>query len=165
MAPDDSQDVVEPETWQLLEFLATRVRMVKKQVGFLTDLGEGLVMLDDGDVPDDWDRAATSIYVDRISGSISSRAQTSSDVGVVIEFAVPRSSDEHHPHRLVHRARKDLIRVLKLDERQLPLGFTKFEVLESQLAEVTDDTGHTSVVAQITARAGLTETFQPLTTL
>lgn len=164
MAPDPSQELVEPESWQLLEFLATRVRMVKKKAGFLTDLGDGLVMLDDDDVPNDWVGSATSIYVDRISGSSSSRAQSSSDVGVVVEFAVPRHSDEQHPHRLVHRARKDLVRVLKVDERHFPLGITKFEVLESQLAEVTDDTGHTSVVAQITARAGLTETFQPLTT-
>ncbi len=155
--------MVEPETWQLLQFLATRVRLVKKSDGFLTDLGDGLVMLDDEDAPDDWERSATSIYVDRVSSSSSSRAQSSSDVGVVVEFAVPRSSDERHPHRLVHRARKDLIRVLKVDERSLPRGVTKFEVLESQLAEVTDDSGHSSVVAQITARAGLTELFQPVT--
>lgn len=163
MAPDASQDVVEPETWQLLEFLATRVRLIKRNEGFLTDLGNGLVMLDDEDVPNDWQKAATSIYVDRVSGSSGGRAQSNSDVGVVIEFAVPRASDERHPHRLVHRARKDLIRVLKVDERSLPRGITKFEVLESQLAEVTDDTGHSSVVAQITARAGLTELFQPVT--
>lgn len=154
--------LAEPETWQLVEFLASRIRLIKGE-GFRTTLGEGLIILDDEDAPANIDTAATAIIVDRISGASANRVQATSDVGVVIEFSVPRNQDEARPTRLVHRARKDLMRVLMIDVRELPKGFTSFEVVDSQLAEVTDDTGHSSVVAQITARAGLTELFQLVT--
>lgn len=151
----------EPVSWQLLEFLAGRVRLITTESGFFTDIGSGLILLDDEDAPEDMEVAATAIVVERISFTSGGRVQTNSDVGVTIEFSVPRGQDEDRPNRLVHRARHDLIRVLTFDSRALPLGLTKFEVVDSQLAEVTDG-GHSSVVAQITARAGLTESFQPV---
>lgn len=159
-----AEELKEPASWQLVEMLASRVRLVKEASGFYTDLGLGLILLDDDDAPAHIDQPATAIVVERISGTNAGRAQVSSEVTVTIEFSVPRNEGEAQPNRLVHRARHDLMRVLTFDARQMPLGVTKFEVLDSQLAEVTDDTGHSSVVAQITARAGLTETFQPLTT-
>lgn len=151
----------EPVSWQLLEFVAGRVRLITTESGFFTDIGSGLILLDDEDAPEDAAVAATAIVVDRISFQSGGRAQANSDVGLTIEFSVPRGQDEDRPNRLVHRARHDLIRVLTFDSRSLPLGLTKFEVVDSQLAEVTDG-GHSSVVAQITARAGLTESFQPV---
>lgn len=154
----------EPASWQLVEMLAARVRLIRRSAGFHTDLGDGLILLDDEDAPQHIDTPATAIVVDRISGTNGNRVQASSDVSVTIEFSVPRNADQSRPNRLVHRARHDLMRVLTFDARSLPLGLTKFEVLDSQLAEVTDDTGHSSVVAQITARAGLTEIFQPVST-
>lgn len=152
----------EPASWEFLEFLAGRVRLIKRSAGFYTDLGEGLILLDDDDAPAQIDAPATAIVVERISNTAGNRAQTSSDMSVIVEFSVPRDVDEAQPNRLVHRARHDLMRVFTFDPRNLPLGLTKFEVVDSQLAEVTDDTGHSSVVAQITARAGLTEIFPPV---
>ncbi|WP_353085487.1 hypothetical protein [Stenotrophomonas sp.] len=152
----------EPASWQLLEFLAGRVRLIRTESGFFTDIGSGLILLDDEDAPPDLATAATAIVVDRISSTSGGRAQASSDVALTIEFSVPRGQDEDRPNRLVHRARHDLLRVLTFDSRSLPLGLTKFEVVDSQLVPVTDDAGHSSVVAQITARAGLTESFQPV---
>jgi len=151
----------EPVSWQLVEFLAERVRLITSESGFFTNIGRGLILLDDEDAPEDMKVAATAIVVERISFTSGGRVQANSDVGVTIEFSVPRGQDEDRPNRLVHRARHDLIRVLTFDPRALPLGLTKFEVVDSQLAEVTDG-GHSSVVAQITARAGLTESFQPV---
>lgn len=148
-------------SWQLIEFLAGRVRLITTESGFFTDIGSGLILLDDEDAPEDVAVPATAIVVDRISFTSGGRVQANSDVALTIEFSVPRGSDEDRPNRLVHRARHDLIRVLTFDSRSMPLGLTKFEVVDSQLAEVTDG-GHSSVVAQITARAGLTESFQPV---
>ena len=42
------------------------------------------------------------------------------------------------------------------------VGVTAFELLTTQIAKLEDDAGHSAVVAQITARAGLTETFEPV---
>ncbi len=145
-----------------MEFLAGRVRLISRAAGFFTDIGTGLILLDDEDAPERIGVAATAIVCDRITFTTGSRVQSSSDVGVTIEFSVPRREDEQRPNRLVHRARHDLVRVLTLDPRNLPLGLTKFELIDSQMAAVTDDAGHSSVVAQITARAGLTEIFQPV---
>lgn len=160
MSLNDCSD--EPASWQLLEFLAGRVRLIRAGSGFFTDIGSGLILLDDEDAPPDLAVAATAIVVDRISNASGGRAQANSDVGLTIEFSVPRGQDEGRPNRLVHRARHDLMRVLTFDSRSMPLGLTKFEVIDSQLTSVTDDAGHSSVVAQITARAGLTESFQPV---
>jgi len=155
-------DLKEPVTWQLVEFLAERVKLIKRESGFFTDIGAGLLLLDDEDSPASLTVPATAIVVDRITGTGGGRAQTSSDVAVTIEFSVPRFQGEDRPNRLVHRARHDLISALKFDVRDLPFGLTKFDVIDSQLAAVADDDGHSSVVAQITARAGLTESFQPV---
>lgn len=152
----------EPISWHLVEFLADRVRLITKAAGFLTDIGTGRIILDDADVPENSGTPATAIAVDRITRTTGSKAQSTCDVGVVIEFSVPRGVDEENPHRLVHRARHDLLRVLSFDQRAMPVGLSSFEVTETQLAPVTDDAGNSSVVAQITARAGLTEMFQPV---
>lgn len=156
MSSPDHQD---PASWQLVEFLAGRVRLITRADGYRTDIGNGLVVVDDSDVPADFDGPSTVIEVDRISGTASGRSQASSDVGVVIEFSVPRGGDEANPRRLAHCARADLRRALVFDIREMPKGITSFEVTEANLATVGDDAGHSSVVAQITARAGLTEVF------
>lgn len=155
-------DPAEPISWALVEFLAERVRLIRTDAGFLTDIGMGLVVVDDSDVPDEFEGPSTVIEVDRITNVSGSRSQASSDVGVVIEFSVPRGDEQENPLKLVHRARKDLMRVLTFDSRDMPKGITKFEVTETNLATVSDDAGHSSVVAQITARAGLTEIIQPV---
>ncbi len=154
-----SLEMEDPVSWQLVEFLASRVRLITKATGYRTDLGLGVVVIDDADVPPDHEGAVTVIEVDRISATSAGRAQASSDVGIVIEFSVPRGGDETNPRRLVHLARADLRKALVFEARELPKGITTFEVSEANLATVSDDVGHTSVVAQITARAGLTERF------
>ncbi len=154
-----SPDIDDPVSWKLVEFLAGRVRLITKAAGYRTDIGLGVVMTDDSDVPEDYEGPATIVEVDRISGTSSGRAQASSDVGVVIEFSVPRGGEHENPRRLVHCARADLRKALVFDTRDLPKGVTSFEVTEANLTTVGDDNGHSSVVAQITARAGLTELF------
>ncbi|QHB72092.1 hypothetical protein [Stenotrophomonas sp. 364] len=152
-------EIADPVSWQLVEFLAGRVRLITKAAGYRTDIGLGVVVIDDADVPPDHQGATTVIEVDRISATSAGRAQASSDVGIVIEFSVPRGGDESNPRRLVHLARADLRKALMFDSRDLPKGVTTFDVSEANLATVSDGVGHSSVVAQITARAGLTELF------
>lgn len=148
-----------PASWQLVEFLAGRVRLITQANGYRTDIGLGVVVVDDADMSEDLETPATVIEVDRITGTSAGRSQASSEVGVVIEFSVPRGGDHDNPRRLVHCARADLRKALIFDLRELPKGVTSFEVTEANLATVGDDAGHSSVVAQITARAGLTEVF------
>lgn len=152
----------EPLSWQLVEFLRERVRLILTDAGFLTDIGAGLIVIDDSELDEDQSGPATVISVQQLSRIGGGSAQVTSDASVTIEFEVPRESGEVNPRLLVHRARYDLIRVLTFNDKLLPKGITKFELLQSQMATLEDDAGHSAVVAQITARAGLTETFEPV---
>ena len=117
-------------------------------------------MVDDAELDEDQSGPATLISVQQLSRTGGGSAQVTSDASVTIEFEVPRESGEVNPRLLVHRARYDLIRVLTFNDKLLPI--TTFELLQSQMATLEDDAGHSAVVAQITARAGLTETFEPV---
>ena len=155
-------DLSEPLSWQLVEFLRERVAMIRISAGFRTDIGEGLIIVDDSEVEEDAESPATVISVRRLSRSGGGNAQADSDAAITIEFEVPRATDVANPRLLVHRARHDLIRVLTFNVKALPRGITSFELIETQMASLEDDAGHSAVVAQITARAGLTETFEPV---
>ena len=139
--------------------------MIRASAGFLTDIGAGLIVVDDAELDEDQSGPATLISVQQLSRVGGGAAQVNSDASVTIEFEVPRESGEVNPRLLVHRARYDLIRVLTFNDKLLPKGITKFELLQSQMATLEDDAGHSAVVAQITARAGLTETFEPVPNL
>lgn len=155
-------DVSEPLSWQLVEFLRSRVELIQVSAGFLTDIGAGLIIVDDSEVDEESESPATVIAVRQLSRSGGGSAQVTSDAAITIEFEVPRASNVANPRLLVHRARYDLIRALTFNVKVLPRGITSFELIETQMASLEDDAGHSAVVAQITARAGLTETFEPV---
>ncbi|HDS1089592.1 TPA: hypothetical protein QDZ57_002748 [Stenotrophomonas maltophilia] len=155
-------DQAEPLSWQLVEFLRGRVELIQKSAGFCTDIGTGQIVVDDSEVDEDFEGPATLISVRQLSRSGGGSAQVTSDAAITIEFEVPRTSNLANPRLLVHRARHDLIRALTFSVKTLPKGITSFDLLETQMASLQDDAGHSAVVAQITARAGLTETFEPV---
>lgn len=155
-------DLAEPLSWQLVEFLRGRVELIRVSAGFRTDIGTGLIVVDDSEVDEDFEGPATLISVRQLSRSGGGSAQVTSDAAITIEFEVPRTSNLANPRLLVHRARHDLIRALTFNVKTLPKGITSFDLLETQMASLEDDAGHSAVVAQITARAGLTETFEPV---
>ncbi|HFF6202028.1 TPA: hypothetical protein ACGCGR_000668 [Stenotrophomonas maltophilia] len=155
-------DLAEPLSWQLVEFLRGRVELIQKSSGFRTDIGTGQIVVDDSEVDEDFEGPATLISVRQLSRSGGGSAQVTSDAAITIEFEVPRTSNLANPRLLVHRARHDLIRALTFNVKTLPKGITSFDLLETQMASLEDDAGHSAVVAQITARAGLTETFEPV---
>ncbi len=155
-------DLAEPLSWQLVEFLRGRVELIQESAGFRTDIGTGLIVVDDSEVDEDFEGPATLISVRQLSRSGGGSAQATSEAAITIEFEVPRTSNLANPRLLVHRARHDLIRALTLNVKMLPKGITSFDLLETQMASLEDDAGHSAVVAQITARAGLTETFEPV---
>ncbi|HFK2915978.1 hypothetical protein [Stenotrophomonas sp. SMYL36] len=155
-------DLAEPLSWQLVEFLRGRVELIRESAGFRTDIGTGLIVVDDSEVDEDFEGPATLISVRQLSRSGGGSAQVTSDAAITIEFEVPRTSNLANPRLLVHRARHDLIRALTFNVKALPKGITSFDLLETQMASLEDDAGHSAVVAQITARAGLTETFEPV---
>lgn len=144
-----------------VEWLRDRVKLIKRTEGYLTDLGLGLVVIDDADVPEDHDQAATVIEIRDIDPSSQGRQILNADVEGVVEFAVPRGGDITNPKQLIHRAALDLSRALKVGERDWPRFVRSFEVGSVQLSGITDDEGSSLVIAQLAVRAGVTELFTP----
>lgn len=149
----------EPISWQVLEFLKERLQQVTVANGFLTDLGAGTIALDRDQVRED-DAPATLIFgIDFVTpeNAVAKRTLTS-DMDVVIEFQVPYESAES-PMRMAHRARADVLRVLSGELRGGPAGFRSLVVTGSSVTP--PEGGNTTIVAQVTARAGLSEPLSP----
>lgn len=147
-----------------MEFVATCVKGIGTASGYYTDLGSGAVITDDTDADLDAGAPTTIIFASDIDPTGAGGSFVSSDVDLTIQFSVPRGYGETNPNKLIHRARADLVRALTMKERDLPPFIRTFVLTGSQLAAVSEDDGSSSVVAQVTARAGLTELKSPVTT-
>lgn len=148
----------EPLTWQVLEFVKAMVLQVTVANGFHTDLGAGVVTLEGDQVPDDSEAPHTLIVATEIPVTTAGPRTLKSDMDITIEFSVPFAVQES-AERLAHRARADLVRVLRDDFRNGPVGLNTLELTGARIGQPED--GAAVVVAQVTARAGLTETKPP----
>lgn len=158
-------------SWLLLAALADQVRGITRAAGYMTDLGIGPVLLDDDTLDDD--TAGTVIEAGDITVTSSSPQQVSFDMDVVIEFSVPRAAPaadtaptapfDHagNAKQQVHRSLLDLVRALQIKPRELPKFVRTFEQTGARLVSGTDESGATFLVAQVTARAGLTQIHHP----
>ena len=157
-APD-----LEPISWRALEALADVVRGITQANGYHTDIGAGPVILDDEQIDADApDQSAVFIDATEILTESSGRGMVSSGMDITIEFVVPRTAVNRNPKLLVHRGCADLMRALSFKtsgrDTTLPTGFRTFAVTGARLDGITDEeTGDAVVIAQVTARAGLTD--------
>lgn len=150
-------------SYLLLELLAERVRGITRAAGYFTDLGLNPVVLDDDTLDDD--TPGTVIEAGLISATSSSAAAVNYDMDITVEFSVRRDSAAgaaHGKHQM-HRAVIDLARALLIKDRELPRFVRTFVQTGAQLATGDDERGATYLVAQVTARAGLTQIHQPAT--
>lgn len=160
-APD-----LEPITWRALDALAVIVRGITVDAGFRTDLGAGLVILDESQIDGDQaDAACTFIDVRDIDPAAGGKGFNSPNVDIVIEFVVPRENGINAKLQ-AHRGLADLVRALTFKTTGrgtgLPHGFSTLELTGARLGGDTDeDTGASFVIAQVSARAGLTELHSP----
>ncbi|MBD7987112.1 hypothetical protein H9645_03630 [Luteimonas sp. Sa2BVA3] len=151
-------------SWLLLECLQERVQGITRAAGFMTDLGTGPVVLDDDTLDDD--TPGTVIQAGLISVTSSSGSAVNFDMDITVEFSVKRDSaaGAQHGVQQMHRCLLDLARALLFkDLRELPRFVRTFEQTGAQLATGDDERGATYLVAQVTARAGLTQIHQPAT--
>ncbi len=155
--------MAEPASWQLVEYLRTLLQQVTVANGYQTDLGAGAIVLDDADVPDDDTAPAIVIEATLVTPSTAGKQQVNSDIDITIEFGIPRTGAIPNPKQLVHRARHDIVRALMVDPKQLPRFIRTLEVGTAQLFSADDNAGSAFVIAQVTARAGLTELKLPAT--
>lgn len=151
----------EPASWLLLEFLADRVRAITVDNGYFSDLGLDPVVTDDNDL--DKDQAGTVIDSGELTTTSSTSEQLNYDMDVIVEFGVPRGDGQNNVKRLVHRAALDLARALMIKPRDLPRYVRKFEETGARVLSGDAESGTAYLIAQVTARASLTEFKQPET--
>ncbi|TAA42471.1 hypothetical protein [Pseudoxanthomonas winnipegensis] len=154
-------DQEEPASWQLLEFLKRRVQLIQG-AGFRTQIGAGVIILDDTEVPDDPTVAATIIEAGDASATGGSGVHVKSDVDVTIEYSIPRGQGTKNPKLQAHRARADLMKVLIVKSRDLPQFISTLSIVSASLGSTADqETGVSYVIAQVTVRAGLVDITPP----
>ncbi len=152
----------EPITWQMLEHVRDAIKLIRVSRGFRSDLGLGVVALEASQLPEDDTPAvfiiATDISVDEASAT---RTTLSSDMEIVIEAVVPFASHEN-AQLVAHRARSDVLKALiplRKNIKERPEGVRTFIVTGTVIGQPDD--GASVVIAQVTARAGLTESQSP----
>lgn len=150
----------EPISWLALQEVKDIVSGITRANHFHTDLGLGRIITDRSQLKLEGTDAVTLIVAGDISpdGASTSRIENSS-MSLTLEFAVP--FDNEAPELLAHRAAADLRRALKRSVRGAPKYFNKITVESTTFDSDVSENNVLFTLAQVTARAGLTENFSP----
>ena len=142
--------------------IEARLRTVTQANGYRTDLGLGTVSTDPAEKA-----AADSSMHTLISAEDfteipkgSTRNIKNSDMGVTVEVFVP-FADDQNAGLVAHRARADVLRALSGDMQRSEPGVRLLEITGSSFGLGVSADGAAVAIAQVTARAGLTETYPP----
>lgn len=147
---------LEPVTWEALQVVADRVRSITVANGYRTDLGTGTVATDPSELEDSPQQPFTLI----VGGDITDNPDTSgkrtanSEMDITIEFAVPFAVEDN-AELIAHRAMADIVRCIRGGVRNEAAGLRSLRIVSRRLGTPAD--GATQVIAQVLARAGLTE--------
>lgn len=151
-----------PATWQLLEHVRDAIRRITPANGFTTEIGLGVVALEASQLPEEDTPSVLILARDiAIDEDKSTRSALASSMSVLIECTVPFAVHEN-PQLAAHRARADVLRALiplRRDIKDRPRGVSDFSLIGSLIGEPED--GAACVIAQVVARASLTETISP----
>lgn len=154
--------MAEPVTWLAVQAVAAMLADITIANGYRTDLGALPVISDRSQVTDD-----LPCYLAVIAGEIppieekSGDRTLSSTMDITIEYALSMDSEPGiNPELLAHRGRADIVRAIKFDLRGLAPGFTYLTLTGSRITSAPL-AGSNFVLAQISARAGLSESKPP----
>ena len=154
--------MAEPITWEALQFIKARVAAIRTADGYFTDLGAGEILTDRSRLKLEGQSAVMLI----VAGDIEANATGSneriknSDMDVTLEYAIQFESE--NPELLAHRARADIVRALAQPLSRGELQCLRLiEITGSRFAQDADEKGLPFTLAQVTARAGLTERHAP----
>jgi hypothetical protein len=158
-----SAPVTEPLSWLAVQYIKSLMATVAPAAGYDSDFtAPGVRLLDDRSQID----AASGPYVLVVStdfepGAESGTRNSSSyreSMGVLIEFGVERDPDTT-PELQAHRARTDVIRALRQPLRGQLQGLTQIVIEGSSIGDAPEN--FPLIIAQVTARAALTDTTPP----
>lgn len=150
----------EPLTWQVVEYVRGLLMQVSVANGDQTDIGLHPIALTGEQVDES---AELQTFVGFTSNSFdearSGPTTTGGECELVIEVAIPLGDGADPAELLAHRVRADVVRALRKGARGGPKGLTNLRAVETRIGP--PEGGSSTVMVQVTARAGLVETFQP----
>lgn len=154
--------MAEPITWEALQVIKARVLAIRTANDFRTDIGAGLILTDRARLDLDQQGAVMLIVAGDIEDleAGSNERIRNVDMDVTLEFAVRFESED--PELVAHRARADIVRALAQPLSRDELKCLRTLVITgSRFAQDADEKGIPFTLAQVTARAGLTERHAP----
>lgn len=154
--------MAEPITWRALEALRAMLAVVRIADGYHTDLGLAPVHLDRGQNVDA-NEAFTVIIANEITAvdEKSNRNILASAMDITVEYCIPVTG-AGNAELLAHRGRADVVRVLMNDLRGQVQGFNKLQITGTRITSAIEP-GSSLVIAQVSARAALSESTTPAT--
>ncbi len=152
----------EPISWRALEALKAMLAEIRIADGYHTDLGLAPVYLDRGQNVDA-NAAFTVIIANEITAveEKSNRNILASTMDITVEFCIPPLAGVNS-ELLAHRGRADVVRVLMNDLRGQVQGFSKLQITGTRITSAIEP-GSSLVIAQVSARAALSESTTPAT--
>ncbi len=152
--------VAEPITWLAIQAIAARLASITVANGWHTDLGTASVVTDRSQQLESLQPSVTILAgeIEGNPGQSGTRTQVT-DMDVTVEFSIPRALGVS-PELLAHRGRADLVRALTTDARDAAAGIRSIKVTGSRIGSAVEP-GSNLVIAQVSARVGLSESTQP----
>ena len=153
--------MAEPLTWTTILAIKAMLESIAGAPDWHTDLGVHPIHTDRAQQPDT-NAPFTLVIADEITTNEEatgrSKRTVSGDIDVIIQFCIPAGNDS--PELVAHRARADIARALGADLRGGASGIRSISV---ESARITDAVlaGTDLVIAQVLARASLTESITP----
>lgn len=150
----------EPVSWLAIQAVKAAIGAIKIADGYRTDLGLAPIFTDRTQRNPEKNGAfvvviATDFVPDTANSGVKAAA---TDMDLTVEYAIPTAMAD--PELLAHCARADLLRALGPNLRGFAAGFRTLTVTGSQITGAVEP-GTQLVIAQVTARAGLSESLLP----
>jgi len=152
--------VAEPISWQAILFIKSLLAPIASASGWHTNIGSAAVVMDRSQQPE-----SSASFVVILAGEFEGNPELSgprtqvTDMDVTVEFAIPRAAGIS-PELLAHRGRADIVRALTTDSRAADKGIRVISVTGSRITSAVE-AGSNLVIAQVSARVGLSESTQP----
>lgn len=151
----------EPLSWRALQWIKGRMASVTPDAGYYSDFSTFRLLDDRSQIDAEGGGYVLVVASDfEPTGESGGRGSPiySEDMGVLVEFGIPRDPSMS-PELAAHRARSDVLRILRGPLRGQVHGLTRIDIESSLVGDAPD--GSALIIAQVQARAGLSDTTPP----
>jgi hypothetical protein len=155
--------VAEPLSETVLQAVVGMLQQITVANGYFTDLGTGRITTEPTQQSES-NEPYIALTETEITVTQLGQRTVSSDMLITIEAIVPCAGASRKPANTARRAREDILRALRSPLRARLPGLRSIAPEKTQRIVFDDERFSNSVICQVTARAGLSESIQPAAT-